>query len=282
MYASITLTIFSSTNTSYNAIKMVPYHIKEHLDRYSQEVSELTTLWEAKTLRNCGERVAMANSQAYRWIPSGYVLKYGVERYFNAEKARAIIARHPNKFNLLRVTEKFLYHIPGRPDEINSHNYLVVAETVFNYRDTIITPDIIKQLILFARYAGHYDLHPGNYVIDENDIACIIDTDSLAMPNKEELLRRKARYYSEGPTRYNYLKTKKTAPQAPNHVYYAFEKQRIGNIQHQNQLNQKTSINMDSINNVIARESQKYHQNRKLIQSRQKNNICTRLIQRSK
>lgn len=61
------------------------------------------------------------------WLP-GFFIKYGVERVINAERLKKVIEEH--NLDLLSVPEKFLWHVPGRPAELTSENYLVIVNEV--------------------------------------------------------------------------------------------------------------------------------------------------------
>lgn len=91
----------------------------------------------------------------HRWIDNNEMVAFPyqlISRIFYNKKIRDFIARE--KFNYVMVPRKYLYHIPGTPDELNDDNYLVIEEKIEQISDQatstelrkIMNPDVIKVL----------------------------------------------------------------------------------------------------------------------------------------
>jgi len=142
------------------------------------------------------------NVRLYNWLP-GYVVKYGIERYFNSIILKNII----NKYNLtlIDVPQKFLFKLSeNKFEEITNNNTLVMAEYINSEKNNdikrsfLLKINCIKQLILLIDEAHYYDIHIDNLVLSaDNNKIYIIDTDTLAMPpqnNVDILIKTHIKY----------------------------------------------------------------------------------------
>jgi len=166
------------------SITPLPASIKTILDNHTAQLEIiLQTAHDQPHLRK-GRHV-----YEFPWLP-GYLIKYGVERFYNAEKLKVIIRVH--KLDLISVATKYLYHVPGRSEKIADKNYLVIVKKVMP--DVYYSPHAdqrqilnlaqIKQLCTIALIGRHYDLHTANYIISQGKLV-IIDTDRCAMPSEK-------------------------------------------------------------------------------------------------
>lgn len=171
--------------------KNLPYNTEVILDAH---VSELK-----KFLDHCinnDRNQADANTCKKVWLP-GYWIKYGVDRVRNAEKLKTTIQEQ--NLNLITVAEKYLYHIPGTPEQLTNENYLVIAENVSSAQgEKKLSLEYAEQLCKAILHAKYYDLHTGNYILQKNGKLTIIDTDSTAMPSEEEIRKIESRWIEKG------------------------------------------------------------------------------------
>jgi len=154
----------------------LPSEIKIVLNDHAVELQTLLNEYSSRSSARMG-----ANVSQKEWLP-GYYIKYGIERVANAQKLKYVIDKY--KLDLLSVPDKYLYHVPGRPEIESNENYLVIAKEVLGKqgRGQCINLQQVKQLCKIAVLAGHYDLHPANYVTTTDGKITIIDTDKQAMP----------------------------------------------------------------------------------------------------
>ena len=152
------------------------------------------------------------NTRRHGRLPSlpGYIIKGGrhgakaarrkrsnIGRIVGAEKLRSIVeelnATH------VRIPRKWLYHLPGMPDELNDDNYVVVVEKldIVGHKENKnflwkLQPDVARELrdvLLTARYAS---LHSANiYMLRDKQTVAIVDTEEYPnTPTLEYCLRQ--------------------------------------------------------------------------------------------
>jgi hypothetical protein len=150
-------------------------------------MDELISLLETWNL-NQGRKMGQ-NTRIPKWLPD-VVIKYGVERVENANRLRRIIAE--KSLLHIGIPHKFLYHIPGRPTDINNENYLVIAQRILRapsrYRYSELNQNHVHDIYKLAMHGPHYDMHALNWILtEETQKVYIIDTDMVAMPNPEQI-----------------------------------------------------------------------------------------------
>lgn len=182
--------IFGFTISTKLESQELPAHIKAILDNHKKELRLLLRSFHDQSCVRRGKNVYEAP-----WL-EGYLIKYGIERFYNALELKTIIRRY--NLDLLVVPTKYLYHVPGRRKKISSKNYLVIAKKVEQesfeqdqeHQKKGLNLAQTKQLCKVAFLAGHYDLHPGNYLL-RGDKVIIIDTDKGAMPALKKMKKFK-------------------------------------------------------------------------------------------
>ncbi len=169
----------STTKKTKEIIDELPTDVKNILDAHASELQEL--------LKHADHNARMGyNVRQKDWLP-GYYIKNGIQRVKNAQKLNAVIEEY--NLNLLCVPEKYVYHVPGRPDCVSDENYLVIVRKIDGNagKGQCLNVEHVKQLCILAEAAPHYDLHPANYVLRKDGTLVIIDTDAHAMPSPEKI-----------------------------------------------------------------------------------------------
>ncbi len=171
---SLLLALLATTCTMVCDASQLPAAVKKVLDSHAKQLQViLRTAHDQPHLR------MGAHVHEVPWLP-GYLIKYGTERFYNAQKIESLIRKH--NLHLLGVANKYLYHVPGRPEKIADKNYLVIVKKILPEADApMLNLEQVKQLCEIALLAHHYDLHTANYIISGGKIV-IIDTDKGAMP----------------------------------------------------------------------------------------------------
>lgn len=177
---SRTLVVVACTTTV--SLAQLPAHVKTILDNHAQQLQIILRTANDQPHLRMGRHV-----YEVPWLP-GYLIKHGVNRFYNAKKLKAIIQQE--KLDLIDVAIKDLYHVPGRPEKISDKNYLVIVKKVVpdnpmpgqSDQRPILNLEQVKQLCRVALKARHYDLHTANYIVSQGKLV-IIDTDENAMPS---------------------------------------------------------------------------------------------------
>lgn len=146
------------------------------LDQHATELSQLVRKVHATPMKKHGV-------WTFDWLP-GYYVKYNIDRV----RKRNILARsiEKHKLNYMRAPEKKLYHIKGRPHQLNSLNYLVVIKRVSGRKPQDKQPldlSVVKQFVQLIEETGHISTYKANYIIGEDGSVSFIDTDGTF--NKE-------------------------------------------------------------------------------------------------
>lgn len=190
-----------------------PEDIRRVLNFHARQISQLLSTWNEYVYSPESD---VARVEVFPWLPN-YMLKFGIERVANAQRLKKFIQE--NELHLIRVPQKYLYHVPGMPLEHSSRNYIVVAELIADDEDDgcVIDHDRMQQLCAVAQGAPHYDLHSGNF-LPLRDGVVIIDTDDLAMPSPEEVAKRKQHWLVHGVAMYyDHLPEDEDGPATYNH-----------------------------------------------------------------
>lgn len=165
----------------------VPANVKGLLDAHQQEMQSISD--------DCNKKNTDPKEQHYgnsifqrSWLP-GYFIKWDVERYKNAQGLAIFIEKNRLK---IKVANKWLYHIPGKPFELTNENYLVIAEKAAGEhppctrtwdRDHLSKSQLLqlKQIVNDVPFG---DINPTNLTITSDGVVTIIDTDACTMTRK--------------------------------------------------------------------------------------------------
>ena len=78
------------------------------------------------------------------------------------------------------MTKKYLYHIPGRPEELTSENYLVGAEEQVSVnKPLIINLEEAQQIYTLLKETGFFDFHQYNIIRNKENKLAIIDSENF-------------------------------------------------------------------------------------------------------
>jgi hypothetical protein len=176
--------------------------IARELDRHHDQLFALVSKIEKTDLQKHGV-------WTFDWLP-GYYVKYNILRIFNVEKIRECIAEF--RLDLMHAPEKKLYHIKGRPLELDNLNYLVVIKKVRSCpvaSKKPLTRRHVQQFITIIKQTGHISTAQGNYLRIAPDGISFIDTDGTfdkarAFTGIIRLLEHKnlKTYYTQDALRY--------------------------------------------------------------------------------
>ncbi len=152
------------------------------------------------------------SSRRHGHLPSlpGYIIKGGRHGEKSARRNRTNIGRIAGAQKLqevieqlgvthVKVAQKWLYHLPGMPEEVNDDNYVVVVERLnivghkenknflWNLPNEIAGE--LRDVLLAARYTS---LHSANiYMLRDMQTVAIVDTEEYAnTPTLEYCLRQ--------------------------------------------------------------------------------------------
>jgi hypothetical protein len=155
----------------------LPQHVRIILDQHTSELRELLYMKNLLRLRGVEKKY---------WLP-GYIIKYDLERFSNAEKLRKVIQKY--NLNLLDVPCKYVYQVCDKNKAPSNLNSIVIAEKIEGKSGLTATLNLqqTQQLYCAALHAPHYDLHSENYIVTPSGKIYIIDTDSVAMPPLYEI-----------------------------------------------------------------------------------------------
>lgn len=174
----------------------VPSELKKILD---QHTSDLTRI-----IRKCNNAYHCKVSygvKEFDWLP-GYLVKYNMSRIMGAEKLRACIEKH--NLNLIKIPEKYLYHIPGTPDDLLNANYLVIVKKVTPVAPYPFNAEQVRQLSKLIRKLGFWEIYSKNLFQTENGTITIIDTEIKGL-NEDKKLTGFSRFISwSGKIIYDY------------------------------------------------------------------------------
>ena len=123
----------------------------------------------------------------------GWVVKLGrahrvhqhVSRIWVAQAVREVIAEFDLKY--VTVPEKFLYHLPGRPDKLVDDNYAVISQKVecsndrFNRTRLRELPiKTLREILTVIKEVVYNDPSPSNIrVLEDGESVAIIDTEKI-------------------------------------------------------------------------------------------------------
>lgn len=161
----------------------IPEDVKGILAQHTQELGNLIEFYKQLPKARLGRNIIQKD-----WLPD-YFIKFGIQRMRNQQKLKRIIA--DEGFDALAVEDAYFYHIPGKSECLSDNNYIMITKKVLSKPladNNHLTLKQTQQLWQLALRAKHYDMHPGNYIIDENGTIVIIDTDEFAMPLQNDAL----------------------------------------------------------------------------------------------
>lgn len=167
-------------------ISNTPPEIKKLLDENAADIEKFVT--DVEGYKSWLPKLrGGASVITFKWLPNAFI-KHGPERYFNHLMLKWFIEE--NDITTFTVAPKFLYHLPGRPNDISDDNYLVVSLVSPGFlEDTrpynrIFAPTSEKQKQDYQKIITIYErpeLRPTNYLINADNKVIIIDTDFIAM-----------------------------------------------------------------------------------------------------
>ncbi len=174
---SIFLTMLFLCNSSLysmDSLPQLPTNVENILNQHTDELKELLSEWNnpKKHYRNFCKK---------SWLPD-YYIKYDIARFFNAEKLKKTIKK--DKLDCLSIAEKYLYHVPGMPQQLSKENYLVIAKEALgkSVENSILTLKPVQQMNHLVENELVSDMHRDNYLVTDKGIT-IIDTDRDTMPS---------------------------------------------------------------------------------------------------
>lgn len=107
----------------------------------------------------------------------GYYVKWGVGRIRGMEKIQECI----DTFDLscLGMAKKYIYHIPGRGEELCDENYWVISEEQ-KAADIplVINLEVAKQVFTLIKETGFYDFQPHNIIRNKDNKLAVIDSET--------------------------------------------------------------------------------------------------------
>lgn len=97
---------------------------------------------------------------------------------------RAHEAKEKLKLDRICLPQEYLIHIPGRPNQIDDTNYVIVEEKIKDAKpitqtSLAVDPEVIQQLTQLIGYTALWDINSQNIIVS-GDKACAID---LEQPN---------------------------------------------------------------------------------------------------
>lgn len=156
----------------------LPSKVKKVMDAHAEELAQMCA--DCKKVSRCS--YFKGGVRVFDWL-SGYIVKYDIRRIVGANKIRQCIKE--NKLDLLRVPQKYLYHLNEKSKEINSQNYLVVVPLI-EAKPHPITARHIKQMCVLINKTGYCDIDIWNVWETENNTLTIIDTELSSFRESHE------------------------------------------------------------------------------------------------
>lgn len=124
-------------------------------------------------LENLPKKSPYTSTKEYKWLP-GYIVKFNDNRVENAR----ILQDKINSLGLknIKIPKKYIYNDYAICEKINGYNWFDGQKAM--------TAQLISELhiLLTTGRFKYYDMICGNWVITENNILYIIDTDSKCIP----------------------------------------------------------------------------------------------------
>ncbi len=112
----------------------------------------------------------------FRWLP-GYYVKYNLDRL----KGRAKMERCIKKYHLdlITLSDKYLYHVPGQPEELKNAHYLVIVKKIRkNPKAQPLSEEHVRQLCTIIEKTGYISMSRSNYIQTLDNKVALIDTES--------------------------------------------------------------------------------------------------------
>ena len=108
--------------------------------------------------------------------------RLNASRVIVADEIRSLIA--DQKLNNIVVPQKWLYHLPGKPETLNDRNYIVIVEKLDLLDGDAnlqalknLTAVQIKEIYAVIRGVGLYDARSNNIIITKRGKVAFIDTE---------------------------------------------------------------------------------------------------------
>jgi hypothetical protein len=117
----------------------------------------------------------------FDWLP-GYFVKSNVDRIYGLERMQKCIENH--NLDMLAIAEKGIYHIKGKPLDLSSWNYVIIAKKVIPAAEQKpLSLRQVQQLITLMHETEYISLHESNYILTEGEKIVLIDTESAFNKN---------------------------------------------------------------------------------------------------
>jgi len=110
----------------------------------------------------------------YSFLPE-YYIKSGINRILGADRINQCIERCNLAY--CAVARKYLYHVPGKPQNFDNKNYFVLAKTVHEDEDTAFTLPMVRDILTVFKETGFNDIFDNNNIIKSYNTAFFVDTD---------------------------------------------------------------------------------------------------------
>jgi hypothetical protein len=145
--------------------------LAEILDQHSQEIAQKLEETYKKPTKKHGV-------WTFEWLP-GYYVKYNLARIKGMERMRECIQK--NNLTFIRVPDKRIYHIKGKPRSLHNLHYAIVVKA--SEADPLemskpLTLDQVKQLCVLIEKTGYISMTNTNYIRGSNGILTMIDSEA--------------------------------------------------------------------------------------------------------
>ena len=133
----------------------VDHDVASILDKHSNELY--------KKLMSISKNGGQHGVWQFSWLP-GYYVKYGLSRIWGMEIMQQVIDEHT--LDLLWLPDKRIYHLNGRPTQVNNTNYCVVVKKVkADPHSKPVTQEQIKQMSTIIRKTKYISYTHDNYLL---------------------------------------------------------------------------------------------------------------------
>ncbi len=156
------------------------YTILDHIEQYlvDQQVAKILDRHSSSLftkLKNVDKHGGQHGVWTFDDLPD-YFVKFGLSRIWGMELMQQVI--DTNHLDLITLPDKRIYHLKGRPRQVNNVNYCVVVKKVHPQGSHQVTEEQMRQLIVLIRETKYISLTHDNYLHVKDGKLCIIDTES--------------------------------------------------------------------------------------------------------
>ena len=156
-------------------------NILEHMETYAVDpkvAASLDTHSQTlfRKLRSIDRHGGQHGVWQFDWLP-GYYVKYGLSRIWGMELMQQVIDDH--NLDLLTLPDKRIYHLKGRPYQVNNTDYCVVVKKVKTaHHSRRMSLEQIKQISTLIHHTKYISMHRANYIHVKDGKISLIDTES--------------------------------------------------------------------------------------------------------